>query len=288
MQPIRLIAMDMDGTLLTQSATGVFSIPPENIAALRLAHECGVELALASGRLPDDAGFYALDAGLPMHLIGLNGAVMLHGLGQAPVMERCLPEAVARRVMALMLEAGLDVTVFTAWEAVSLGNKSLAEARMQLSTWFGRSGGRMTFRNRGQGVDSALARTGKVVAISHTDPEGMAAVRARIRAEFPDVEISSSWWSNFEVNAAGVNKGTALAELARQLGIPMSQVMTIGDNDNDVPMLRAAGIGVAMGNATPAARSAADHLTLPFDQFGVAAAIRSLVLGEEVGGVIPL
>lgn len=288
MQPIRLIAMDMDGTLLTQSAPDVFSIPPENISALRLARAQGVELALASGRLPDDTGFYALDAGLPMHLIGLNGSVMLHGLGQPPVMELCLPEAVARRVMTLMLAAGLDVTVFSAWEAVSMGDKSLAEAKRQLSTWFGRPGGRMSFRNRGEGVDSALAHAGKVVAMSHNDPGLMTAVRERILAEFPDVEISSSWWSNFEVNAPGVNKGAALAELARQLGIPMSQVMAIGDNDNDVPMLRAAGIGVAMGNATEAARAAADYITLPFDRFGVAAAIRALVLGEKVSGVVPV
>lgn len=206
MQPIRLIAMDMDGTLLTQSTPDVFCIPPENISALRLAREQGVELALVSGRLPDDTGFYALDAGLPMHLIGLNGSVMLHGLGQPLVMERCLPEAVARRVMTLMLEAGLDVTVFSAWEAVSLGDKSLTEAKRQLSTWFGRPGGRMTFRSRGEGVESALAHAGKVVAMSHTDPGRMAAVRSRIHAEFPDVEISSSWWSNFEVNAPGVTR----------------------------------------------------------------------------------
>lgn len=288
MQPIRLIAMDMDGTLLTRSGQDRFVIPPENIAALQQAQQRGVHLALASGRMPDDAGFFALDAGLSMHLIGLNGAVMLHGLGQAPVMERCLPEAVARRVMALMLEARLDVTVFSAWEAVSMGDKSLADARLQLSSWFGRPGGRLTFRNCGEGVDSALAHAGKIVAISHTDPEGMAAARARVRAEFPDVEISSSWWSNFEVNAQGVNKGTALKELARQLDIPMSQVMAIGDNGNDVPMLQAAGIGVAMGNATDAARAAADYITLPCEHFGVAAAIRSLVLNESVPGIVPV
>lgn len=68
----------------------------------------------------------------------------------------------------------------------------------------------------------------------------------------------------------------------------MAQVMAIGDNDNDVSMLEAAGFGVAMGNATPAALAAADYVTLPCLENGVAAAICALALGESVPGVKPL
>ena len=71
--PIRLIATDMDGTLLTDEPL----ILPETADVLRRAAEKGIALALASGRLPDDASFFAVDANLPMHVIALNGAVTL-------------------------------------------------------------------------------------------------------------------------------------------------------------------------------------------------------------------
>lgn len=77
MTPIRLIAMDMDGTLLTRIDPVTARIPEENAAVLRRCVDAGVHLALASGRMPDDASFYAADAGLPMHIIGLNGGVIL-------------------------------------------------------------------------------------------------------------------------------------------------------------------------------------------------------------------
>ena len=73
MEPIELIAMDMDGTLLVHSNV----IPEENIAALRLAHEAGIRLALCSGRIPDDMGFFAKDMGLPMHILALNGTCLM-------------------------------------------------------------------------------------------------------------------------------------------------------------------------------------------------------------------
>lgn len=274
MPPIRLIAMDMDGTLLTRVDPVTARIPPENAAALRDCVRAGVHLALASGRMPDDAGFFALDAGLPMHIIGLNGGVILDGPGGAPVYERYLPEETARRVLSVMMDSGVDAAVFGAWEVVSMRERPLEWARIVLGSHFGREGGRLRYVSGGVGAEALLPHTGKIVALTDHDREGLAAAKARICAEFPDLAVTSSWWNNFEVNPAGVDKGSALRVLADRLGIPMTQVMAIGDNDNDVPMLRAAGIGVAMGNATPAAKSAADRLTLPNEAFGVAAAIR--------------
>ena len=73
--------------------------------------------------------------------------------------------------------------------------------------------------------------------------------------------------------------------LSASLGIPLSQVMVIGDNDNDLPMMRCAGYAVAMGNATPAVMDCANYVTLPCEEHGVARAIRVLALGEQLDGV---
>ena len=95
-------------------------------------------------------------------------------------------------------------------------------------------------------------------------------------------ELSGGIPENIEVNAKGVDKGRALLALAGRLGFSRGQTMACGDASNDVAMLRAAGLGVAMGNATPEAVAAADVQTDTNNNDGVAKAIRRWVLGEEV------
>ncbi|MBQ8201489.1 MAG: HAD family phosphatase [Clostridia bacterium] len=285
MQPIRLIAMDMDGTLLTRIDPSTAYIPKENADALRQAAARGIHLALASGRMPDDASFFAIDAGLPMHVISLNGGMTLDKPLGDPVDSRLLPEKTARRVLSILQETTLDIAVFGAWEVVSIRANPLSWARQKLGTYYGREGGRLVYRDCGNGVEALLCQTAKIVAMTDIDRDGLQKARRRILAECPHVEISSSWWDNFEVNPQGANKGAALTALAGRLGIPMSQVMAIGDNDNDIPMITAAGVGIAMGNATASTKAAADYITLPNDAHGVAAAIRSLAFGEDIHGI---
>jgi hydroxymethylpyrimidine pyrophosphatase-like HAD family hydrolase len=76
---------------------------------------------------------------------------------------------------------------------------------------------------------------------------------------------------------AGVDKGQGLAWLADYCGIPQTAVLAVGDNDNDVPMILWAGVGVAMGNASPAARAAADWVAPPVAEDGAAAALEKFV-----------
>lgn len=95
-------------------------------------------------------------------------------------------------------------------------------------------------------------------------------------------ELSGGIPENIEVNAKGVDKGRALLALAERLGLSRGQTMACGDASNDLAMLRAAGLGVAMGNATPEAVAAADVQTDTNNNDGVAKAIRRWVLCEEV------
>lgn len=103
--PIRLIATDMDGTLLTDEPL----ILPETADVLRRAAEKGIVLSLASGRLPDDASFFAVDAKLPMHVIALNGAVTLvKPLGDVQEAHH-LPQPTVHRITARLDEANRAV-----------------------------------------------------------------------------------------------------------------------------------------------------------------------------------
>ena len=91
-------------------------------------------------------------------------------------------------------------------------------------------------------------------------------------------EITTSLDSNLEINAPGVTKGSALLALAEHLGLARSQLMAMGDSGNDLAMLQAAGLGVAMGNATEEVKAAADAVSADNNHDGVAVAIEKYVL----------
>ncbi|XCP86059.1 Cof-type HAD-IIB family hydrolase [Roseburia hominis] len=92
------------------------------------------------------------------------------------------------------------------------------------------------------------------------------------------LEISSAMGHNVEVNASGVNKGNGLLRLGKLLGIRREEIMALGDGNNDLPMIRAAGLGVAMANAIDEVREAADYVTCSNDEDGAAKAIERFVL----------
>jgi Cof subfamily protein (haloacid dehalogenase superfamily) len=121
--------------------------------------------------------------------------------------------------------------------------------------------------------------TNKIVYIDREDPERLNRIREKIEA-IEGVEVTSSWSNNIEIMPRGVHKGSALAMLSGMLHLPKSQVMAIGDNDNDIPMLKWAGYGVAMGNATEGAKAVSGYRTEGNENAGVAKAIRRYALGE--------
>jgi len=281
--PIALIAMDMDGTLLS-GAPG--RISPENLAALREAHQRNIHLAICSGRVADDAGFFAYDAGLPMHILALNGGcIMDRPLGDILSTHHMAPADV-EKILAL-----LDVypSLFCCFADQDLVvNCSPEEAEGHAQQWGSnilRPGSRCTFHANSEGLDQLRSRgISKFLVVPHV-PAHLPLLRDALTTQVPGIEVSSSWINNLELNPKGINKGTALQELADRLEIPMNQVMALGDNDNDIPMLQVAGYGVAMGNSTPGALASAAYVTRSCDQDGVAAAIRSLALGADEPGV---
>ena len=91
--------------------------------------------------------------------------------------------------------------------------------------------------------------------------------------QFPDLSVTSSILNNIEFNHRDANKGAGLRGLAAKLGVPMEQTLAIGDDWNDLPMLEAAGVGVAMATAPAEVRARADACTLSCDEAGVAAAL---------------
>ena len=110
-----------------------------------------------------------------------------------------------------------------------------------------------------------------------TSVEDRDAARKEIE-DVPGIEITGALPMNLEINAAGVNKGKAMIELGKLLGIPREEIMAFGDGNNDLKMLKEVGTGVAMENAIPSVKEAADYVTLSNDEEGVAKFIEKYVL----------
>jgi Cof subfamily protein (haloacid dehalogenase superfamily) len=119
--------------------------------------------------------------------------------------------------------------------------------------------------------------TNKIVYIDREDPARLARIREQIM-KIPGVEVTSSWNNNIEIMPRDVHKGTALRALSDMLHIEQSRVMAIGDNDNDIPMLKWAGYGISMGNSSDGAKAAAEFETEDNENAGVAKAIRRFAL----------
>ena len=110
-----------------------------------------------------------------------------------------------------------------------------------------------------------------------------AALRLRLLDElaerYPELSVTSSVPTNIEMNLAAANKGEALLRLCRFLGVPPEATVAFGDGTNDLSLLRAAGLGVAVANAEPALLAAADRVTASNEDDGVARTIRELLEG---------
>ena len=113
------------------------------------------------------------------------------------------------------------------------------------------------------------------INLYHADPEER--IRTRAQLESPDLDLVYSEVSSVECSAAGVSKGSGLERLCGLLGVPMQACIAVGDAENDVAMLRAAGLGVAMGNAPEHVKTAADRVVSDLDHGGCAEAIRLLL-----------
>lgn len=276
--PVRLIAIDIDGTLLDTRWT----IPPANADAIARAVARGIEVVLATGRRFDFAR-PVLDLLPPIQLIIVSGGALAKRPDGTTVARHPLPRRTAKRV----LEATPD---FRPEMAVIFDREGPNQMIYERIDWDDPRHRGYFERNRG-----ALGEVAPLEACLTEDPiqvmaaGGVARMRALAAtlAEVPDggfevalTEYASRDLSILDVTAEGVSKGSALAELARARGLAADAVMAIGDNLNDRTMLEVAGVRVVMGNASPELKAFGWTETGTNDEAGVAQAIERFALGR--------
>ena len=276
--PVRLIAVDIDGTLLDSQ----MKVPEENARAIAEAAAAGIEIVLVTGRRFDFARPVAEAIPCGLEMIVNNGALIKSKDGTTHLLQ-LLPRETARRV----LEAAQE---FRSGAAVVFDGRRERQVIVERIDWDDPLRGGYFRRNR-----EYLAETRPLadcldedpIQVSFTGPcrpmrSAMKTLEAHaMRKEFTlaITEYEKRDFSILDVLKRGVSKGVALAEWARRRGIAREDVMAIGDNWNDREMLEFAGLPVVMGNSVSELKCLGWRVTLSNDENGVAEAIRTYALG---------
>lgn len=275
MNDIRMIAMDMDGTLL--NSKGVIS--PETASTLRAAQDKGILTAVCSGRYAQAVHLMLEDAGLRMPIIGMNGCMLWmpeDERGRMLAEHFMRPEATLA-VFEALRRRSLLFHLFGSRLVVSSDETQFHYSKVQYGDELIR---RFCIRfDHGMLAAQKAAQENiyKYFVYGFRDQADREETRA-LMAAIPDIYVTASGRNNLEIMPAGVDKCSGCEEMARLHGIGLEQVMTFGDFDNDIPMLSRAGFGVAMGNGSEQAKACARYVTDTNDQNGVAKAVARFAL----------
>lgn len=272
---IRLVGLDLDGTVFNDEKR----ITPRTAAAIARAIRAGCAVMPVTGRIA--SGLPAAFTAIPgvRWAVTANGAALVDLADGRVLRAHYLPREAALGALETLLALDTITDVYTGGRAVTQADRfaRLTEfAEPAMVPYFRAS--RTPVADLAAYVRACAGGIEKVTALFTSEAQRRAA-RARLEAD-GRYRVTSSLSCNLEVNDRAVDKGRGLLAMARMLGVPPEATMAVGDSGNDVAMLQAAGLGVAMGNASPAARAAARAVTDDNNHDGAAKAIERWVLGE--------
>ena len=272
---IRLIALDLDGTLLSSDKT----LSEENRYALTKAAELGIYIVPATGRYAE--GMPECIKSLPFlhYAITVNGAAVIDLKTGATLYSCGIP--LKRSLEILDYCAGLP----SAYDFYA-ENMGYMERRFwdNIENYLESEVYCRTVRQTRKPIDDDsrdfIKKLGcgvQKVQLFTRDRQLILDVYEHVRSSMPDMIATSSLKNNVEINAKGATKGQALAALAKHLGLERRQLMAFGDGGNDFDMITFAGTGIAMANGVAALKKSAAFTTLSCDGSGVAYAIDRLI-----------
>ena len=271
---IRLIGLDLDGTLLDREKR----LTEGNRAALAMAAESGTWIVPVTGRPLSGIPKQILDLPFIRYVITSNGAVTTDRSLKAPIRERCMTAETAEKTLRAAEGEGVIREYFAGGYGFhDSGTHSLLwkkfdrtpilpyleKSRIQVENLY------EELRTVEGGVEnlSIMCRTPEEKELIHERVIGISGIK-----------IIYPWPTDLEIVSKEADKGEALLDLAGMLGLGREEVMAIGDSNNDLGLMEAAGLAIAMGNSAPEIIEAADYVTGDNEHDGVARAVRRYVL----------
>ena len=269
---IKMIALDLDNTLLLKDLT----IPQETIDVLHEASERGAHVVISSGRMRAAAKRYADVIGTTDSIVCCNGAEIYSGDGKL-IHDAGIPVETVKELVLLCEKKGIyvqlywgDDIVIERWNEKTEGYPDAHNQKViEVGSWSDAVNGKL------DGIIMQSSPKALLIAEPDTVEDVIADISEAMGGRLNFIRSSQSY---VEVLAPGVSKGEGLKILAEKLGIDSSEVMACGDNMNDMAMVTWAGTGVAVANAVPALKEAADYVASQERSYGVAEAVKKFVL----------
>ena len=263
MRDIKLIVSDIDGTLVDRTER----IPPELTAAIQKCRDAGIVFALATGRTAELTEPFVRALGVDAPCVEANGAYILQG-------GRCLVEHgfSAAPIREILERADqLDMTVTLADAQCERAVRETDYVRYHQSL-----GNRFQTLLPLSAIDWEADRFQKIMIMDEARSGNIQEIRDRLEPFSNQYWITTFSNKAVELGPKGCNKATGMKELAALLGVGLSQVMACGDYRNDLEMISGAGYGVAVDNALPEIKEAADYVASKPYALGVVEAIEAL------------
>lgn len=263
----KLIAIDVDDTLLSDTLT----VSEETKAALKAAIDKGVNVTLATGRMYASAVQIAKQINLNVPIITYQGSLVKTLLEGKVLYERYVPTKAAVQIQQYCLQHGLHLQLYVDDLLYGMEDNEIIKEYSDRS--------KIPFiiePDFNKLIDKPL---GKMLIID--DPVKLDRVESELKALVgEEAHITKSKPHYLEITHKEGTKGHALRYMAEHLGCSMQETIAIGDSWNDHEMIEAAGLGVAMGNATDKLKAIADYVTLSNNEDGVRHVIEKFVLNR--------
>jgi Cof subfamily protein (haloacid dehalogenase superfamily) len=263
---ISAVVSDVDGTLVTDDKT----LTARTQAAVARLRAENIAFAIISSRPPRGLRMLIDRLGISTPVTGFNGGLVTTP-EFSPLTQHLLSSAAARQAVEIIEVGGAQVWIFCGedWLARDPAGPYVGLEQMTIGYQ------PIIVEDFGRALDAAA----KIVAVSD-DFDLLTRLEQHARAALAEratIARSQPFYLDFTHPLA--NKGAALSELAKMLGIPVTEVAVIGDGGNDIAMFERSGLSIAMGNAGPQVQGAADYVTDPNSQDGFAKAMEHYVLG---------
>ena len=269
--PIRMIAMDMDGTML--NCWG--KMTQRTLDALRAAQNRGVHVVVDSGRYAENAYMEVQKYGMALPVIGTNGTKIIDENGQL-IYLRPYEDDVAQSVKQLLDD--MECRYFMYGDRFLL--TSDPEMRHHSEIGYGDKIEERFDFSYIHGKDQMTDLRGQKILKFYLCDNGKLPEAKNELMKMPGIDLTSSAENNLEIDPKGINKATGLEQYARMFGIGMEDVMAFGDHYNDLPMLLAVGWGCAMANGDADVIRQTRFTAPSNDLDGIAQMVEKYVLGE--------
>jgi len=269
--PYKLLVIDIDGTLVGKDST----ISPENREALAKVREMGIRVSLSTGRAIRACLSIISQLAFDGYHIFFDGALVSTPDHDKEVYAQPLDREMVKQAVEFAHANDINIDLYSA-----------SHYFVERETWSS------NIHSKFFGIEPTMTDftglweqeriiKGGMVATSPQEAAKARAIRDRFNSSLHFSWVTTPSYPGVDfvnIVAPGVSKGKALEVLSAYLRIDLSEIIAIGDGENDIPLLTSAGLGIAMGNASTEVKAIADEITLDIKHNGLAAAVEKFLL----------